>query len=175
MKYIAALLAVLALALVTTSASAQDPVKVDPKHYKVEFENDQVRVLRIHYGVGNRQGGPDSVGQSRRASTGKRREGSDGRNPGRVEAKAVKLLIDIPFAATALRHASAGRVVENFLTMTRRATLFPSPVFADWPALVPMQRRDSRLRCGRSENARAHGRFQRMVSEANKKPPHREV
>ena len=31
-------------------AMAQDPVKVDPKHYKVEFENDQVRVLRINYG-----------------------------------------------------------------------------------------------------------------------------
>ena len=31
-------------------AMAQDPVKVDPKHYKVEFENDQVRVLRITYG-----------------------------------------------------------------------------------------------------------------------------
>lgn len=30
---------------------AQDAVKTDPKHYKVEFENDQVRVLRIHYGV----------------------------------------------------------------------------------------------------------------------------
>ena len=26
-----------------------DPVKVDPKHYKVEFENDRVRVLRITY------------------------------------------------------------------------------------------------------------------------------
>lgn len=31
-------------------ASAQDPVKVDPTHYKVETENAQVRVLRIHYG-----------------------------------------------------------------------------------------------------------------------------
>lgn len=31
-------------------AMAQDPVKVDPKHYKVEFENNQVRVLRITYG-----------------------------------------------------------------------------------------------------------------------------
>ncbi len=31
-------------------AVAQDPVKVDPKHYKVELENDQVRVLRITYG-----------------------------------------------------------------------------------------------------------------------------
>ncbi len=31
-------------------AMAQDAAKVDPKHYKVEFENDQVRVLRISYG-----------------------------------------------------------------------------------------------------------------------------
>ena len=31
-------------------AKAQDAVKADPKHYKVEFENDQVRVLRITYG-----------------------------------------------------------------------------------------------------------------------------
>src|SRR5436189_6003505 len=29
---------------------AQDPVKVDPKHYKVESQNSRVRVLRIHYG-----------------------------------------------------------------------------------------------------------------------------
>jgi quercetin dioxygenase-like cupin family protein len=34
----------------TALATAQDPVKVDPKHYKVESENEQVRVLRIHYG-----------------------------------------------------------------------------------------------------------------------------
>jgi quercetin dioxygenase-like cupin family protein len=31
-------------------AMAQDPIKVDAKHYKVEFENDKVRVLRITYG-----------------------------------------------------------------------------------------------------------------------------
>jgi quercetin dioxygenase-like cupin family protein len=31
------------------AANAQDPVKVDAKHYKVEFENDSVRVLRITY------------------------------------------------------------------------------------------------------------------------------
>src|SRR5258705_839826 len=64
MKYITALLAVLALALFTTPARAQDPVKVDPKHYTVEFENDQVRVLRIHYGVGEKSVmhvHPDSV------------------------------------------------------------------------------------------------------------------
>jgi quercetin dioxygenase-like cupin family protein len=38
------------LILAAKTATAQDPVKVDPKHYKVEFENDQVRVLRITYG-----------------------------------------------------------------------------------------------------------------------------
>lgn len=36
--------------LTVSTASAQDPVKVDAKHYKVEFENAQVRVLRITYG-----------------------------------------------------------------------------------------------------------------------------
>jgi len=29
---------------------AQEAVKADPKHYTVEFENDEVRVLRIKYG-----------------------------------------------------------------------------------------------------------------------------
>jgi hypothetical protein len=29
--------------------SALDPAAVDPQHYKVELENEQVRVLRIHY------------------------------------------------------------------------------------------------------------------------------
>ena len=41
---------VLLLAVAGAPATAQDAVKVDPKHYKVEFENDQVRVLRITYG-----------------------------------------------------------------------------------------------------------------------------
>ena len=27
-----------------------DPVRTDPNHYKVEMENDQVRVLRVKYG-----------------------------------------------------------------------------------------------------------------------------
>jgi quercetin dioxygenase-like cupin family protein len=31
-------------------ASAQDAVKVDPKHYTVVTENDQVRILKVHYG-----------------------------------------------------------------------------------------------------------------------------
>lgn len=31
-----------------------DPVKADPKHYKVELENDNVRVLRVHYEPGEK-------------------------------------------------------------------------------------------------------------------------
>jgi quercetin dioxygenase-like cupin family protein len=38
----------------SASAGKADPVKVDPKHYKVEFENDRVRVLRITYGPGEK-------------------------------------------------------------------------------------------------------------------------
>jgi quercetin dioxygenase-like cupin family protein len=30
--------------------SAQDAAKADPKHYTVVSENDQVRILKIHYG-----------------------------------------------------------------------------------------------------------------------------
>ena len=30
---------------------AQDAVKVDPKHYTVITENDQVRILKVHYDV----------------------------------------------------------------------------------------------------------------------------
>lgn len=37
--------------LFTVACFAQDPVKVDPNHYKVETENAKVRVLRIHYGA----------------------------------------------------------------------------------------------------------------------------
>ena len=33
-----------------TLAFAQDAVKAEPAHYKVETENTQIRVLRIHYG-----------------------------------------------------------------------------------------------------------------------------
>lgn len=45
-----ALAAGLAAFTATAAVSSPDPVKVDPKHYKVVFENAQVRVLRIHYG-----------------------------------------------------------------------------------------------------------------------------
>ncbi len=33
-----------------TILSAQDAVKVDPKHYSVVSENDQVRILKVRYG-----------------------------------------------------------------------------------------------------------------------------
>ncbi|MDA4126900.1 MAG: cupin domain-containing protein [Thaumarchaeota archaeon] len=42
----------------------EDPTKVDPKHYKVEFENEKVRVLRIRYGPGEKSimhGHPNAV------------------------------------------------------------------------------------------------------------------
>jgi quercetin dioxygenase-like cupin family protein len=42
--------AVLFTISLASAAMAQDPVKVDAKHYTVEFENSQVRVLRIKYG-----------------------------------------------------------------------------------------------------------------------------
>ena len=44
------LLAGAAMLLVTSAAKGQDPVAVDSDHYSVEFENDQIRVLRITYG-----------------------------------------------------------------------------------------------------------------------------
>lgn len=43
-------LAFFLLALAVPSVMAQDAVKADSKHYTVEFENDQVRVLRVKYG-----------------------------------------------------------------------------------------------------------------------------
>src|SRR5258708_34024150 len=44
------LLILIGFMFVASSVWAQDPVSADPKHYKVEFENDQVRVLRVTYG-----------------------------------------------------------------------------------------------------------------------------
>jgi quercetin dioxygenase-like cupin family protein len=44
----------MACMLAAAAARADDPVKVDPKHYKVEFENDVVRILRIRYGPGEK-------------------------------------------------------------------------------------------------------------------------
>jgi quercetin dioxygenase-like cupin family protein len=32
------------------AAHGQDPTKVEPKHYKLDFENDRVQVVSVHYG-----------------------------------------------------------------------------------------------------------------------------
>ena len=40
--------------VIPTEINAQDPAEVDAKHYKIEFENDYVRVLRITYGPGEK-------------------------------------------------------------------------------------------------------------------------
>jgi hypothetical protein len=37
-------------AFAASIVSAQDAVKTDPKHYSVVSENDQVRILKVHYG-----------------------------------------------------------------------------------------------------------------------------
>jgi quercetin dioxygenase-like cupin family protein len=38
------------ITLAAARGATQDPLKVDPQHYKLDFENAQVRVLRIRYG-----------------------------------------------------------------------------------------------------------------------------
>lgn len=40
----------LILLIFVSSVAAQDPVKVAPDAYKLEFENDWVKVVRVHYG-----------------------------------------------------------------------------------------------------------------------------
>ncbi len=39
-----------AVCLVGSSCLAQDPTKVEPKHYHLDFENDKVQVVSVHYG-----------------------------------------------------------------------------------------------------------------------------
>jgi len=51
---ICVLFAILIFGSFTQTALAQDATKVDSTHYKVEFENDQVRVIRVSYGPGEK-------------------------------------------------------------------------------------------------------------------------
>ena len=44
------LVSILFIMVLASAVMAQDPVKVDSKHYTVEFENAQVRVLRVKVG-----------------------------------------------------------------------------------------------------------------------------
>ena len=48
------LILVLFVLACAVTALAQDPVKVDSKHYKVESQNARVRVLRIKYAPGEK-------------------------------------------------------------------------------------------------------------------------
>ena len=48
-RYIPFLLAVLAVVF-CNCAWAQDPMKVEPTHYRLAFENDAVQVVNVHYG-----------------------------------------------------------------------------------------------------------------------------
>jgi quercetin dioxygenase-like cupin family protein len=36
--------------LAATWGVAQDPTKVEPRHYRLDFENDKVQVISVHYG-----------------------------------------------------------------------------------------------------------------------------
>lgn len=61
-------------ALAVKPTIAQDPVEVDSKHYKVEFENAAVRVLRVHYGAKEKSvmhAHPDGVAVSLSATRGR--------------------------------------------------------------------------------------------------------
>jgi quercetin dioxygenase-like cupin family protein len=49
-----AVLGLVALLAMPVPALAQDPVQVDPSHYSVVIENDQVRVLRAALGPGEK-------------------------------------------------------------------------------------------------------------------------
>jgi|SRR5579863_5806001 len=45
------LLACAVVCLAVGSAPAQDPIKVEPRHYKLDFENERVQVVSVHYGA----------------------------------------------------------------------------------------------------------------------------
>jgi quercetin dioxygenase-like cupin family protein len=44
------LCAAVIVCLAISSVLAQDPTKVEPKHYRLMFENDRVQVVSVHYG-----------------------------------------------------------------------------------------------------------------------------
>ena len=43
-------IAIVVISLLASIALAQDPTRVEPKHYKLDFENDRVQVVSVHYG-----------------------------------------------------------------------------------------------------------------------------
>ena len=64
MNKLLALAVTVSAILMVPVGRAQDPVQVDPKHYSVMLDNDQVRVVHIQYGPGEKSvmhSHPDSV------------------------------------------------------------------------------------------------------------------
>jgi quercetin dioxygenase-like cupin family protein len=54
--------AVAFVCLALHAALAQDPTKVEPKHYKLAFENEWVQVVDVHYGPHEKSGMHDHPG-----------------------------------------------------------------------------------------------------------------
>jgi beta-alanine degradation protein BauB len=54
--------AVVCLELALQTALAQDPTKVESKHYKLAFENEFVQVVDVHYGPHEKSGLHDHPG-----------------------------------------------------------------------------------------------------------------
>ena len=48
--------------LATVFSLGQDPTKVEPKHYRLDFENDRVQVVSVHYGPHEKSGLHDHPG-----------------------------------------------------------------------------------------------------------------
>lgn len=44
------------ICLAAASTLAQDPTKAEPKHYHLDFENDKVQVVSVHYGPREKSG-----------------------------------------------------------------------------------------------------------------------
>ncbi len=50
MASLSKLLQVVFICFASLACLAQDPTKVEPRHYKLDFENDKVQVVSVHYG-----------------------------------------------------------------------------------------------------------------------------
>ncbi len=50
------LLGIAFVCFAAANATAQDPIKVEPKHYKLDFENERVQVVSVHYGPHEKSG-----------------------------------------------------------------------------------------------------------------------
>jgi hypothetical protein len=48
--------------LASALALGQDPTKVEPKHYKLDFENEHVQVVSVHYGAHEKSALHDHMG-----------------------------------------------------------------------------------------------------------------